>query len=265
MHNAAIAHLGVDYVYLPLPVSAARLKDALLGFGAIGLKGFNITIPHKQAIIPALDSISDTARAIGAVNTVWRTASGWSGTNTDMDGFLAPLRSMDRDWHTAAALVLGNGGAARAVVAGCAALGCKVVQVVGRSAEKLDAFKQSWQGSSIDARLTVHPWEQLHALVPKANLIVNTTPVGMAPQANASPLGADGAIALCPGTVAYDLIYTPAPTLFLRQATTQGAIAIDGVEMLVQQGAAALSLWLRRPAPVDIMRQALLDQLAQRP
>lgn len=268
MHNAAIAHLGVDYVYLPLPVPATRLKEALLGFEAVGLRGFNITIPHKQAIIPLLTTVSETAQAIGAVNTVWRTESGWNGTNTDMDGFLAPLRNLEREWQNVHALILGNGGAARAVVAGCAALGCAAVQVVGRNADKLDVFKQSWQTSTInttiDKRLSVHPWAELSTLIPQANLIVNTTPVGMAPYVDASPLSDEEAIALQPYTIAYDLIYTPSPTVFLQQAAHQGAIAIDGLEMLVQQGAAALSLWLQQPAPVEIMRQALLEHLAQR-
>ncbi len=264
MHNAAIAHLGVDYIYLPLPVAASRLKDALTGFGAIGLQGFSITIPHKQAIIPLLDTISDTAQAIGAVNTVWRTETGWSGTNTDMEGFLAPLQTMQRDWSTAIALILGNGGAARAAVAGCAALGCASVQVVGRSTDKLAAFQQSWHRSAVDERLSVYGWEQLRVLIPQADLIINTTPLGMAPNVDASPLSPDLVSQIRPHTIAYDLIYTPSPTVFLKQAADQGAIAIDGVDMLVQQGAAALTIWLQQPAPVDVMRDALVAQLAER-
>ncbi|MEM9449562.1 MAG: shikimate dehydrogenase [Cyanobacteria bacterium P01_E01_bin.6] len=261
MHNAAIAHLGVDYVYLPLPISSARLNNALLGFEAIGLQGFNITIPHKQAIIPLLDTISETAQAIGAVNTVWRTETGWSGTNTDIDGFLAPLQAMNRPWSQLNALVLGNGGAARAVVAGCASLGCLSVHVVGRSAEKLADFKQSWQGSPVEGCLSVHPWDRLSDLIATTDLIINTTPVGMAPNIEASPLSADVAARIPSQAIAYDLIYTPSPTVFLQQATAQGAIAIDGLEMLVQQGAAALNIWLQQPVPIDVMRAALLTQL----
>lgn len=264
MHNAAIAHLGVDYVYLPLPVPTKRLKDALLGFEAINLQGFNITIPHKQAIMPLLDTISGAAQAIGAVNTVWRTETGWSGTNTDIDGFLAPLRAIDKTWGTLTALVLGNGGAARAVVAGCSELGFSSIQVVGRSADKLTTFKQSWHGSAVEERLSVHPWEHLDNLIHSADLIVNTTPVGMAPKSDASPLNLALAQHIRPHTIAYDLIYTPSPTVFLQQATAQGAIAIDGLEMLVQQGAAALKIWLQQPVPIDIMRDALAAQLRTR-
>ena len=264
MHNAAIAHLGVDYVYLPLPVPANRLQDALLGFEAINLRGFNITIPHKQAIMPLLDTISGAAQAIGAVNTVWRTETGWSGTNTDIDGFLAPLRAIDKNWLNLTALVLGNGGAARAVVAGCAELGFSSIQVVGRSADKLTAFKQSWQGSAVDEHLSVHPWEHLDSLIHCADLIVNTTPIGMAPKSDASPLNLALANHIRPDTIAYDLIYTPSPTVFLQQAPAQGAIAIDGLEMLVQQGAAALKIWLQQAVPIDIMRNALTAQLRSR-
>lgn len=264
MHNAAIAHLGVDYVYLPLPVAAADLDAALSGFTAIGLRGFNITIPHKQAIIPLLSDISATAHAIGAVNTVWRTDAGWSGTNTDVDGFLAPLLSMETDWTNATAIILGNGGAARAVVAGCAQLGCSSIQVFGRNADKLKSFYNSWAASPAQAHLSVHPWDDLMTALPHATLLINTTPVGMYPHVDASPLTPAQAELLTAQTVAYDLIYTPRPTLFLHQAQDQGAIAIDGLEMLVQQGAAALKIWLQQPVPVEVMRNALLSQLIPR-
>ncbi|MEL6320813.1 MAG: shikimate dehydrogenase [Cyanobacteria bacterium J06626_14] len=264
MHNAAIAHLGVDYVYVPLPVVAHQLKEALLGFDAIDVRGFNITIPHKQAIMPFLDTISDTAQAIGAVNTVWKTESGWSGTNTDMDGFLAPLYSMERSWSQAKAVVLGNGGAARAVVAGCTAMGIPSICVVGRSRDKLTQFEQSWQGSTVNPALSTYTWEQLPDSLAGADLIINTTPIGMVPNIHASPLSDMSVSQIRPDAIAYDLIYTPSPTLFLQQATEQGAIAIDGTEMLVQQGAKALEIWLQQPVPTEVMRTALLAQLEQK-
>lgn len=260
MHNAAIAHLGVDYVYLPLPVSAENLETAIAGFAAIGLQGFSITIPHKQAIIPFLSEISAIAAAIGAVNTVWRTPQGWSGTNTDVEGFVAPLQGQ-RDWQSASVVVLGNGGAARAVVAGCAQLGCARIQVVGRNQDKLQAFQESWQNSSLSVPLSVHRWEALSNLLPTATLVVNTTPVGMSPKVDASPLSPAEMQYFPAEAIAYDLIYTPSPTRFLQLAQAQGAIAIDGLEMLVQQGAAALELWLQQPVPVDIMRQSLKQKL----
>ena len=144
MHNAAIAHLGLDYVYLPLAVKPENLQAAIQGFEAIGLTGFNITIPHKQAILPFLSSISPIARAVGAVNTVWRTDAGWAGTNTDFEGFLAPLLTHNHNWSQTVAVILGNGGAARAVVAGCAELGCAEIYVVGRNIQTVEEFCHSW-------------------------------------------------------------------------------------------------------------------------
>lgn len=261
MHNAAIAELGLDLVYLPFPVAPENLAAALQGFAAIGLLGFSVTIPHKQAIMPLLDEVSAVAQAIGAVNTVCRTGRGWSGTNTDAEGFLAPLLPLKRDWRQATAVILGNGGAARAVVAGCAQLGFGQIQLVGRSPEKLAIFQQSWPALS---SLSVHPWENLAELLANAALVVNSTPIGMSPQSEASPLRPAELQQIQPETIVYDLIYSPRPTQLLQQAALQGAVTIDGLEMLVQQGAAALTLWLHQPASVEVMRQSLLAHFAQK-
>jgi len=262
MHNAAIAHLGLDYVYLPLPVKPEDLEVALNGFAAIGLKGFNVTIPHKQAILPLLAEVSPIAKAVGAVNTVWRTEDLlWVGTNTDVEGFIAPLKTYNRDWSRKIAVILGNGGAARAVVAGCAQLGCAEIHITGRNQLKLQQFLNSWSNSPISVNLHVHSWEKLPELIAHADLLVNTTPIGMYPQVEQSPLSVDEIAQLPAEVIAYDLIYTPSPTQFLQQAQKQGAITIDGLEMLVQQGAAALKIWLQQPVPVEIMRQALHQQL----
>ncbi len=272
MHNAAIAHLrhrsekssNVDYVYLPFPIPPESLEIAIAGFAAIGLHGFNITIPHKQTIIPLLDEVSDVARAIGAVNTVWRAESRWCGTNTDAFGFLAPLNALEKDWTNTPALILGNGGAARAVVAACAELGCPDIWVVGRSPDKLAKFTQSWPAApEISAKLSAVPWGKLAEYLPKAGLLVNATPLGMHPQVEASPLGDRDIALMKAGSIAYDLIYTPRPTRFLQQASAAELTTIDGLEMLVQQGAAALEIWLKQPAPVAVMRQALLNYLGQ--
>ena len=260
MHNAAIAQLGINAVYLPLPVAPADLPAAIAGFRAIGLRGFNVTIPHKQAIIPLLSEISELAQTIGAVNTVYPTEQGWGGTNTDVAGFVAPLTAL-RSWEDTIAVILGNGGAARAVVAGCMQLGCQQIQVVGRSPTKLQPFRDSWRSSPRSTTLSVHPWEHLPHLLPAADLLVNTTPIGMFPQQEASPLSPTELKPLKPGAIAYDLIYTPRPTQFLRSAQAQGATPIDGLEMLVQQGAAALKLWLQQPVPIEVMRRSLLEQL----
>ncbi len=269
MHNSAISHLGVDFVYLPFPVKPEDLKAALAGFGAIDLRGFSITIPHKQAILPLLAEVSPIARSIGAVNTVYRTDKGWCGTNTDVEGFLAPLQTTAYqpkgafDWSQKVAVILGNGGAARAVVAGCAQLGFAEIHVVGRSAPNLAEFQQSWVNSPMPVQnLQVHSWDNLSMLISQADLLVNTTPVGMHPHGEKSPVAAAALDRISAGAIVYDLIYTPNPTQFLKDAQLRGAIPIDGLEMLVQQGAAALKIWLdRESVPVDVMRQALRQHL----
>lgn len=261
MHNAAIACLGLDYVYLPFPIKAADLETAIAGFAAIGLVGFSVTIPHKQAIIPLLSEVSSVAQAIGAVNTVWRTEAGWSGTNTDVTGFIAPLKAYQRDWSQTTPVILGYGGAARAVVVGLAELGCTAIHVTGRSLQKLIQFQQSWANTPLATKLKTHRWEQLPELLSQTDLVVNTTPVGMSPHVEQSPVDAAAMQGLKENAIAYDLIYTPSPTQFLRQAKQQGAITIDGLEMLVQQGAAAWELWLGQTPPVDVMRQSLQKYL----
>jgi len=264
MHNAAIANLGLDYIYLPFPIKPEDLPRAISGFTAIGVQGFNVTIPHKQAIIPLLSEVSPIAQEIGAVNTVWRTEDGWSGTNTDVEGFLAPLKKLtnnEQEWHQSIAVILGYGGAARAVVAGLAQLEFAKIQVVGRDPKKLKAFADSWKNSQLAVNLTVHHWQELPNLLPTAKLLVNSTPVGMYPHVDESPVSAELMVKLPEKSIAYDLIYTPSPTNFLKIAQQQGAIAIDGLEMLVQQGAAALQIWLKQQVPVDIMRQSLRQHL----
>ncbi len=280
MHNAALTSLSrnvgqrLDYIYVALSVGPADLATALAGFAAIGLRGFNVTIPHKQAILPLLDQVSAIAQAVGAVNTVWRTEQGWSGTNTDVQGFLAPLQGQ-RDWQQTTALVLGSGGAARAVIAGCAQLGCKAIRVVGRDLQKLKYFQQSWNpalsgissrtagpGTAFLKNLHIHTWTDLPALLPQADLLVNTTPVGMHPQVNQSPLSGHDVEQLPTQAIVYDLIYTPSPTYLLKQGRARGLTTINGLEMLVQQGAAALEIWLNQPAPMDVMRQAAQEYLA---
>ena len=263
MHNAAIAQMGIDYAYLPFPIAPQNLQAALEGFAAIGVVGFSVTIPHKQTIIPLLSEISSLAQSVGAVNTVVRKDNQWIGTNTDVEGFIAPLQSTyNRDWHKTTAVILGNGGAARAVVAGCFELGCPEIHIVGRNLNKLVAFHESWNNSTIATHLHVHHWDKLPKYIPQANLIVNTTPIGMYPHIDEAPLTREEINNLPDGAIAYDLTYNPNPTTFLKLAQQAEAITINGLEMLVQQGAAALKIWLQRETvPVDVMRQALIQHL----
>jgi shikimate dehydrogenase len=261
IHNAAISHLDLDYIYLPFPIASANLETAIAGFEAIGLLGFSVTIPHKQAIMTLMAEIDEIATAVGAVNTVWRASNGWCGTNTDVAGFISPLINL-QDWSQVTPVILGNGGAARAVVYGFYRLGCPKIHICGRNKQNLQTFEQSWSKSPIGERLILHEWEALDALLPQTTTIVNTTPVGMHPHQDQSPLSVEQMDRLSPQAIAYDLIYTPRPTKFLKEAKMRGLTTIDGLEMLVQQGAAALKIWLQTDTvPLDVMRTALEQHL----
>jgi shikimate dehydrogenase len=270
MHNAAIEKLGLDYRYVAFAVAPADLATALAGFTTIGVIGCSVTIPHKQAIMPLLTQITPLAQAVGAVNTICNTPTGWHGTNTDIAGFVAPLAAMQRDWSETTAIVLGIGGAARAVVAGCHQLGCREIHVFGRDATKLADFGASWQGIQLQAidgktspvQIHTHLWGELASFIDRDNLLlINSTPIGMHPHVEDSPISEAMMAKLGTKAIAYDLIYTPRPTKFLQLATANGAISIDGLEMLIQQGAIAFELWLQQPAPIEVMRQTLLQSI----
>ncbi|MCJ2544236.1 shikimate dehydrogenase [Thermostichus vulcanus] len=263
MHNAALAALGEDYCYVPFPVAPDQLATAVAGLAALGVQGFNVTIPHKQAILPFLLQVDPRAAAVGAVNTVYRLpGGGWAGTNTDIDGFLQPLLGLNLQGIPA--LILGCGGAARAVIQGCVELGIQPLRVVGRSPDKLAALQHTWP------QLQPVAWADLDPYLAQTQLVINTTPIGMkpgsTPQAREalSPLSWEQLRLLPAGAIVYDLIYVPNPTLLLRMAADLGHTPITGLEMLIQQGAKALSLWLGgKPVPVEVMRQAAQQQLAQ--
>lgn len=261
MQNAALAQLAMDAIYVPFAVSPSELEAAIAGLWALGVQGFNVTIPHKQAVMPHLATVTDISQAVGAVNTVWRTADGWAGTNTDVTGFMAPLRDSDRDWTQARVVILGNGGAARAVVAGCVTLGCTDLWLVGRNQDKLQHFVKSWATSPLKPQLQTCLITEVDALLAETTLLVNTTPVGMHPQTEHSPVTAEQVNRLPDEAIAYDLIYTPSPTRFLKLATQRGLETFDGSEMLVQQGAAALKIWTQQTPPVEVMRHTLRTQL----
>ena len=265
MQNAALVQLGIDGVYVPFPVLPEELPTAIAGLWSLGIQGFNVTIPHKQTVMAQLATVTELGQAVGAVNTVWRTAAGWAGTNTDVTGFMAPLQTGDRNWAESRVVILGNGGAARAVVAGCVKLGCTEIWLVGRNADKLQAFVDSWQTSPLQPQLQTCLTEQLEPLLPQTQLLVNTTPVGMHPHVDAAPITAQQMARLPAGAIAYDLIYTPSPTQFLKLAAARGLTTFDGTEMLVQQGAAALEIWIQRAPPVDLMRRTLRSQLGLTP
>ena len=273
MHNAALAELGLDWVYLALPVPAAELPGAVRALAAMGCRGLNVTIPHKRAAAELADGLSPLARRLGAVNTlVPRPEGGWWGTNTDVEGFSAPLRQAlgpGESWRGRRALVLGCGGSARAVVAALVELELGAIRIAGRRPEALAEGLADWApwSAAIDGLAWPEGPGALAAELAAADLVVNTTPVGMAAAGDGAaaarcPLAAADLEALRPATVVYDLIYTPRPTLLLEQAAARGCPVLDGLEMLVGQGAAALRLWSgQAEVPVAAMRRAALAQL----
>jgi shikimate dehydrogenase len=266
MHNAALAALGLDWIYLALPAPAADLDTILRALEAMDCRGLNVTLPHKQAAARLAAELTPLARRLEAVNTlVPRSAGGWLGANTDVEGFLAPLQSGP---VPAQAVVLGCGGSARAVVAGLVDLGVERVRIVGRRSERLADFLEGCRAWAPGLEgLTGTDGDLLDALA-GADLLVNTTPVGMTVRDDATapeccPLTEEQLTALRPGSIVYDLIYTPRPTSLLRRAALRGARTIDGLEMLVCQGAASLRLWTGLAAvPVAEMRSAAQDALA---
>jgi len=283
MHNAALQALGLDWLYLALPVPAAALAGVVQALEALDCRGLNVTLPHKRAVAELVAELSPLARRIGAVNTlVRREQGGWLGTNTDVEGFLEPLRL--GDWHGRRALVLGCGGSAPAVLAGLESLGFAAVAVAGRDPGRLAALAQGcrgwlpqlepipWHGNGPEGGATgaIAPPDASPALLEAlagADLLVNTTPVGLAssrdPQAaSRCPLAAADLRRLRPGSTVYDLIYTPRPTRLLQAAREQSCHTVDGLEMLVRQGAASLRLWSGvETVPVEVMRHAALAQL----
>ena len=271
MHNAALAELGLDWIYLALPAAAPELAGVVRALEAMGCRGLSVTIPHKQAVAALCRELSPLAERIGAVNTLVPLAEGgWLGTNTDAEGFCAPLRAAGAGaWQGQTAVVLGCGGSARAVVAGLVELGCGAILVAGRDPQRLAAFVADCAAWAPQLR-PLH-WQgdgaALGQALAEAALVVNTTPVGMHSASDSAasarcPLSPEQLDHLAAGSSVYDLIYTPRPTRLLREAGQRGCQTLDGLEMLVQQGAAALRLWSNREeVPVAAMRQALLDQL----
>lgn len=285
MHNAALAALGLDWAYLALPVAAADLAVVLAGLRAIDCRGLNVTLPHKQEAARLATRLTPLAARLGAVNTLVPLAEGgWLGTNTDVEGFLAPLgpgaageaTGSTSVWQDRQALVLGCGGSARAVVAALAELGLKRILVAGRDPASLAHFIAgccTWAPG-----LAALPWPTgersadandgaLQQALASSDLIVNTTPVGMAskrdPEATRHcPLTAAQLQSLQPGSTVYDLIYVPRPSTLLRAAAERGCNPIDGLDMLVNQGAASLRLWTGlAEVPLAVMRQAALQRL----
>ena len=253
IHNAAFREHGLDVIYLASDVAPSDLEDAIRGLWALGALGANVTIPHKQSALEGAASASRTARALGAANTLVRGEDGWHADNTDVAGFVAPLR--DLGLEGAHAVVLGAGGASRAVVYGLLHdLEVATVTLVARRREQARAVAADLEAAGT---IEVVSFEDVADIARDARLIVNATPVGMGD--GRSPIEDD---AIHDGHIVYDLVYRPRRTPLLEAAAARGATTIGGLPMLLGQAAAAYRQWTGLEFPMDTARHAALDALA---
>lgn len=269
MHNAALAHLGLDYVYVPFHVPQGRLAAACEGLRALQVRGTNVTIPHKVEIQAHLDARSQEAELIGAVNTVVNEDGRLVGYNTDGAGFVRSLReeaAFAPDGRRV--LLLGAGGAAKAIAVGLALAGAGEIVIANRTLAKAEAIANVVQSAaSTRARaLGVAQWPApddaaLRAAAAEAELIVNATSLGMHAGAGEPPI--IPAAWLQPDHCVCDIVYTPPETPLLAAAKAAGARALPGIGMLIHQGAIAFEHFTGQPAPVAVMRAALLAALGR--
>ncbi len=257
MHNAAFAELGMDWAYVPFSVTPEALPQAVKGLAALGLAGFNVTIPHKEAILPLLDHLTPEAAAIGAVNTVICQPDGTMlGHNTDGEGFSRALHETHRFLpRRSLAFVMGAGGSARAVCDQLAREGVQGIRISSRTLSKAVALAEHIASIHPGCDAKAVPWGPLEqrAAINWAELIVNTTPVGMK-AGDPSPLDVNG---ISPGHIVVDLIYAPPLTPLLAQCQELRARCLNGMGMLLHQGAAAFTRWTGEDAPLETMRKTL--------
>jgi shikimate dehydrogenase len=261
MHNAAFEHLGLDWCYLPFSVAPDNLEQALRALPALGIVGVNVTIPLKERALRAVDEVVPPADLVGAVNTVHCREGKLVGYNTDVEGFTRSLVERGEDVGGRTVVVLGAGGAARAAVVALAQMGAARVWVVARrleqgapTAELARQAQPGTQGAAI-------AWEEsgVRSALAAAQVLVNATPVGMYPRhQEAAPVPQGW---LRPEMLVYDMVYNPAETRLLASAEQSGCRVLGGLRMLVLQGAASLTIWTSRHAPVEVMHRALLAAL----
>ena len=259
MQNAALRYLGLDLIYIAIPCRDKDLELVLNSLKKINCKGLNITIPHKEKVFELCSEISPIANKLKAINTLkLNSEKEWSATNTDVEGFIYPLQSLHLT--NKQSTVLGSGGAARSVIQGLINLNFSTISVVSRNKSSLDELIKNF-GNQIAIQGYLNNDNRTQNLIKEADLIVNTTPVGMKTathEVNLLPYGEDFWRSLNSKTIVYDLIYNPAPTPLLQLGNKKGCMTIDGLEMLVAQGIGSLSFWTDGlEVPFHIMNDAL--------
>lgn len=250
MHGAAIAALGIDASYVAIDVGAEELEGWL---ARCELRGFNVTLPHKERIARLVDDVEDEARAIGAVNTVVRDGSRWIGTNTDAEGLVRSLREERVAIEGARIVIVGAGGAARAAAYGLGRAGASIV-VAARRVEQADAIARDAKGWNVDVRAAALEGEAFSG----ANVVVQATSVTLDRDAGAALASALPWDRIADGATVVDLVYRPRVTAVLAEASARGFRTVDGIGMLVHQGALAFERWLGVAPSAAVMRAAIV-------
>jgi shikimate dehydrogenase len=260
MHNAAFRKTGLDYIYVPFRVTGNNLPGAISGLRSLNFRGLNVTIPHKVAVIPFLDELEPMAEKIGAVNTIVNNNGFLKGYNTDAGGFIKTLTEKGIDPAGKNILILGAGGASKAVSFTLAELGANIIILNRRQdmrwAEELSQnilrfFKTSAKAMELNDM-------NLKDILKSADILVNATSVGMSPDIDRTLVTKE---LIRPETIVFDVIYNPVKTKLLAEAEKAGAVTIGGLNMLVWQGALSFKLWTGVEAPVDIMKKEAAGML----
>jgi len=244
LHNQIILKHSLNFRYLPFQVAETDLEEAIQSIRALNIRGVNITFPYKEKAIEFLDEVEESARRIGAVNTIVNNKGNLTGYNTDVIGFKKTFQEVGKfTIKKKKAVILGAGGAARAVIYSLLEEGIEEISIFNRTLEKTEKIKQGFSPFFPESNINIFSFEQndLKDKIKKANLLVNATSVGMASQLNNTPLPDEKLFH--PDLLVYDLIYHPAKTFFLRQAERVGAKIINGLPMLVYQGIESFYLW----------------------
>ena len=262
MQNAAIKYLGLDLIYMAIPCKNEDLGIVINSLKKMNCKGLNITIPFKQKIFDCCSEISPVAKKVKAINTLkLKDNKSWSGTNTDIDGFIYPLKKLDLIKKTS--IILGSGGAARSVIQGLINLKFSKINIISRNKNSLNELIRDFENEiKIEGFLNTN--YKIENLINETDLVVNTTPVGMSKTTNNDelPFGESFWKNINSNTIVYDLIYNPSPTPFLKFCDKKGCMTIDGVQMLIAQGAKSLSFWTDGlEVPFEVMHDAIRKYL----
>lgn len=259
MHNTVIQALGLNYIYIPFHVLRKDLASAIVGIRSLQITGINVTIPHKIEVIPYLDEIDPLARKIGAINTIKNENGHLTARNTDGEGALVTLREAGLNPQGKTIVMLGAGGSAKAISFYLASLAKRLI-IINRSSTHLNELIQSLQMNfkrpieGIDGR----NMKSVGEVIRSADLLINTTPVGMYPQKDELPI--DPSL-LHPNLFVFDIIYNPIETKLIHIAKTKGCKTLNGIKMLVNQGAIAFEWWTGIRPDKNLMENAILEEL----